>query len=215
MLSRNDDPLTKTSEVNNQQHDEDIVLLAIADMQEKLEQLMRSHQQILERQKQLQIELQEFRQGEEQRDLDKLKRDQWVHRSIRSIKHCVQWVKQTMVFTDAKLDKIYRLLKQTRRHVVRILTYVATGTFVTDVARDIAKEVVKESILKEIEAGANQVRLVFKPIVELVNPVFGPIWEVLSSIYAAIPLKIKATIALIAIVAIIINHTVTVVSRRG
>ncbi|HEY8541628.1 MAG TPA: hypothetical protein VIL29_04545 [Pseudothermotoga sp.] len=160
---------------------------------------------------QLQTEFAEFRRGEEQRDRDQLKRDQQVRRSIRLIKSRLQLIKHITMFTDAKVTKVYQLLKQIRKYVIKIFVSVAAGTFVTDVSWDLTKEVIKESIVKEIEAVASQIRSILKPVVE---PVWGPIWEVLSPIYDSIPLKIKAAIALLLIAALIINHAAKVVATR-
>src|SRR5690606_2947198 len=113
-----------------------------------------------------------------------------------------------------RVTELFPLVKDIHRRVKQIGFLLASGTFCSDVALDLAREVCKEAVAEEIEAVANQVREIFRPIVE---PIFGPIWEVLSPIYSAIPLKIKATIAIITIVALIINHagSVWTPSRRG
>lgn len=233
MLSRdNDEKFMNTSLVENDPSTERAVYAFILNLMTEQRKLIQEELQNIQRQKdqkleqlyqeirslklalqQLQTEFAEFRRGEEQRDRDQLRRDQQVRRSIRFIKSRLQLIKHITMFTDAKVTKVYQLLKQIRKYVIKIFVCVAAGTFVTDVSRDLTKEVIKESIVKEIEAVASQIRSVLKPVVE---PVWGPIWEVLSPIYDSIPLKIKAAIALLLIAALIINHAVKVAgTRRG
>jgi len=172
------------------------------------QQIMRADmQKIMEAVQKTQAELQEFKRGEEQRDLAEKKRDQLLHRRVNLIQRVV-------MATKSRVTELFPLVKDIQRRVKQIGILLASGTFYSDVALDLAREVCKEAVAEEIEAVANQVREIFRPIVE---PFFGPIWEVLSPIYSAIPLKIKATIAIITIVALIINHAGSVCrpSRRG
>lgn len=156
------------------------------------QQIMRADmQKIMEAVQKTQAELQEFKRGEEQRDLAEKKRDQLLHRRVNLIQRAV-------IATKSRVTELFPLVKDIHRRVKQIGFLLASGTFCSDVALDLAKEVCKEAVAEEIEAVANQVREIFRPIVE---PIFGPIWEVLSPIYSAIPLKIKAIIALIAIIA--------------
>ena len=127
----------------------------------------------------------------------------------------VNMIQRVVKFTELRVESIFKWVKELRKHVWKIISFMLGSTVILEeIGWDIVKEVLKESVSEEIEAVAAQVRLVFKPVVE---PAFGRIWEIMSPIYSSIPLKIKATIALLLIVAPIINHTVgkVVRTRRG
>lgn len=180
---------------------------AIEKIQQDVQKLLQNTKQCIDHSVKTEQMLLEFKKEEEQRDLAEEKRDQLLYRRVG-------FIQKVVLFTKRQVTEMLPLVKNIHLNVKRTIQLLISGTFLSDMIMDVTKEVCKEAIVKEIETVSNHVRQILKPFLE---PILGPIWEVVSPIYSSIPLKIKATIALLLIVAMIFDHagSVWLASRRG